>query len=200
MTGKAVIEVGSRPNFPYPKTRMKIDLGDPLIQARLHGGKPRTSKSGKILQRKPDKAFKQELADLTEEGKETGEALGRLAKKKVPEPMVFSEYASYGKGGLNPKDAGNLARYLMRIEKQQGVKWFDPHQGNVAYRGAGGKKRHPAIFDFGTATKSSRPTTMTLPGVGRIMAARPSADPKFQYFLEQAGLQKFLRQMQKTKT
>tara|TARA_B100001123_G_scaffold450542_1_gene621863 strand:- start:2876 stop:3994 length:1119 start_codon:yes stop_codon:yes gene_type:complete len=201
MTGKAVLEVGKRHKFPYPKTTMKVDLSDPLVRARIMGGtKTYKSKSGKLLKRKPDKAFKEELEDLAETAKEEGKVLGRISKKKKPEPMVFSEYVSYGKGGLNPGDAKRVSDYLLRIEKDQGVKWFDPHQGNIRYKGVGGKRKKPALFDFGVATKSKRPATMNLPDLGRIMTAVPSNSPEFQQFLAVADRQKFIDLMRKAKT
>jgi hypothetical protein len=160
----------------------RLNLNDPLVKTRLglKAGKKYRTRSGKIVQRKPDTGnsvndLRDELQELQlnrfDDGlRQNPQGLAKLEQfggvkpqSQDMAPTVFSEYISRKPGGMATRqdDVVKMLNWLDRMRRQQRVVWGDAHQGNVTYQNVLGKRSPISGFDFGVARKATQPLEAT---------------------------------------
>tara|TARA_B100001250_G_scaffold378958_1_gene369199 strand:+ start:2737 stop:4002 length:1266 start_codon:yes stop_codon:yes gene_type:complete len=155
----------------------RLNLNDPFVRTRLGlmPGKKYRTRSGKVVQRKPDTDFMDELEELQLDRFDDGfrpnpEGLAKLERfggvkpqSQDMVPSVFSEYVSRKPGGMaaRQEDVVNMLNWMDHMRRKQRVVWGDGHQGNITYQNLFGQRSPISVFDFGVARKATQPLEAT---------------------------------------
>jgi len=168
-TRQGLQDVGSSP--------ARLNLNDPLVRTRLGlmPGKKYRTRSGKVVQRKPDTDFMDELEELQRarfneglrpnpQGRAKLEQFGGVKPQSQDmAPTVFSEYVSRKPGGMatRQEDVVKMLDWMDHMRRQQRVVWGDGHQGNITYQNIFGQRSPISVFDFGVARRATQPLEAT---------------------------------------